>query len=70
MQAKVSVEQTELTFEVHTAQGSLIDCIHPKEVEQREKPKNLWWFETCSTSAGISDSFLTNRMPCLTSELR
>lgn len=70
MQAKVSVEQTELTFEVHTAQGSLIDCIHPKEVEQREKPKNLWWFETCSTSAGISDSFLTNRMLCLTSELR
>jgi len=30
MQAKISVEQTELTFEVHTAQGSLIDCIHPR----------------------------------------
>lgn len=42
----------------------------PKEVEQREKPKNLWWFETCSTSASISDSFLTNRMLCLTSEFR
>lgn len=66
MQAKIPVGQTELTFEVHTAQGSLIDCIHAKEVEQREKPKNLCWFEHCSTSAGISDSLLTNRMQRLT----
>ena len=70
MQAKIPVGQTELTFEVHTEQGSLIDCIHPKEVEQREKPKNLWWFEHCSTSAGISDSLLTSRMQLLTSEFR